>query len=490
MSVNQYEKLMNELFWDKSTKLFGYSNTMKPNNEELTDFFIPFEEDILLVEDKSKDGDIELPDGINIYNIKKDEENFEIIKREWNRVLKGKINKAIKQLNGAELYLKSKGIVYKNRNKVESNIITYNEKAKMHKIVLLHSIDKACQQYYDSDYGGLVYQKFLKNNEENDNIFSLFSYGKLDRNTHIFTEQQFVFLNTYLPTLSDILSYLNWKERLFDLISIVGMDEFSLICYYIEYGDYLIEKFSNIEKEVGKPINNIILEVYDDDSIHNLENTNKIFIRNKNSSNAIKRLLKYLDDNKGKDSSDIDLRDKLLRFYLRLDIEAQLGISENIQYILSNNKSSLVNSSCIYKKCLYLFVNLNTIITEDIDVYSYAFISKFGIRYIEKYKNEVDIQDIVLCLFYKDENNELCNIFTSLNLVEFEKDYSFIKDVKKDILKIDSLLPQRIDYLFDDYIKKNNFNLSLKNKFNLKGKDRNKLCPCGSGKKYKKCCGK
>ena len=39
MSVNQYEKLMNDLFWEKSTKLFGYSNAMKANNEELTDFF-------------------------------------------------------------------------------------------------------------------------------------------------------------------------------------------------------------------------------------------------------------------------------------------------------------------------------------------------------------------------------------------------------------------------------------------------------------------
>ena len=69
MSVNQYEKEMNEIFWSRVTRLFGYSNPMKKNNEELTDFFIPFEDDILLLEDKSRDSEFIIDSDLNIFNI-------------------------------------------------------------------------------------------------------------------------------------------------------------------------------------------------------------------------------------------------------------------------------------------------------------------------------------------------------------------------------------------------------------------------------------
>ena len=113
MSVNTYEKNMNELFWKRITKLFGYSNTMKSNNEELTDFFIPFEEDILLVEDKSRDKEFQIAEGLNVYTKKEEgkEEDYSNLIKDWINVCTSKIGKATKQLNGAEVYLKNKGKV-------------------------------------------------------------------------------------------------------------------------------------------------------------------------------------------------------------------------------------------------------------------------------------------------------------------------------------------------------------------------------------------
>ena len=40
-----------------------------------------------------------------------------------------------------------------------------------------------------------------------------------------------------------------------------------------------------------------------------------------------------------------------------------------------------------------------------------------------------------------------------------------------------------------DFPENNNDKLKFSHKIDMKGKDRNKLCICGSGKKIKDCCG-
>lgn len=496
MSVNTYEKNMNELFWKRITKLFGYSNTMKSNNEELTDFFIPFEEDILLVEDKSRDKEFQIAEGLNVYTKKKEgkEEDYSNLIKDWINVCTSKIGKATKQLNGAEAYLKNKGKVYKNRKKIKDNEILYNEKARFHKIILLHNIDKASCQYFDTQYGGPIYSDLVENMngrfqvkpgvpEEN----LIFAYNSVE-NLHILSEQQFKFLISYLPTLKDLLDYFNWKEELLknNKYGIFTIDEYSLVCYYIEYGNRLLEELGEIgEKESN--LLNVVLELYNDEDIVKLENTHPSFIKYRSSANCINNLLHYLEDNKDMADSENELKDRLMKFYLKLNIEQQLSLTEEIPKLLNMSyKETFVKVLSFYLDgCLYLFSNFDKRIEgEDTgNKYIEAVLFKYVITYIDKFQDKIDIKDIIICAMHQRDDGTIRDIYASINIEENMKNIDYFREV---VSSVDAFLPKKVEEnLYNLY---NLFN-PLK-KISVKGRDRNKPCPCGSGLKYKKCCGK
>lgn len=496
MSVNQYEKEMNEIFWSRVTRLFGYSNPMKKNNEELTDFFIPFEDDILLLEDKSRESEFIIDKNLNIFNIedKMDSDAYSELIKNWVKFYTSKIKKAVKQLNGAEEYLKNNNMVYKNRNKIEGNLIEYNSNAQIHKIILLHNIDNGTGKFFNSIYGGLLYSKCIDSNKEGfavkvdipENI-GIFKYGFFDKNTHVLTEQQFKFIMSYLPTLRDILDYLRWKERFlyYTNYDVIEMDEYSLVCYYIEFGETIFEELDSL-KEEGLKITNVFLDIYSDNDLLSLELTNERFKKYKNSVSIINELLHHLEENKQFAESEQGLKNQIMKHYLKLNMNEQLELTEAFSKLLNitYNKTSVKGCMFYARDCLYLFFNIDDRIKESDmgNEYIKGVVTKYALIYLEKFKDKINIKDIVIYAFHQFENGDIKDYFVSLNISEIINN---VKELKKYVNELDKFLPKKIEKSLKDFVE--NYN---KKRIYVKGRDRNKPCPCGSGVKYKKCCGK
>lgn len=163
----------------------------------------------------------------------------------------------------------------------------------------------------------------------------------------------------------------------------------------------------------------------------------------------------------------VENRSFIANYFLNFSTEAKEQFCEKTEYILNKQKKTKTvipfHANGIHNSLRYTcFVNQSGIVETD---------EKYKIKYtLACLSWNKDIDRFLVELDF-DENNKLIKV----SLKKFTKQ-DINENEKEDIEKLGSKIAE---IRFDEYKKTH------------KGKiGRNQLCPCGSGKKYKKCCGK
>jgi hypothetical protein len=175
----------------------------KGDGKELCDMLVIFDEHILIFSDKhcsfSASGNLEV---------------------DWKRWYKQAIQESAKQAWGAERWLRNyPGRVYLDRACTQRFPLSIpsNESASYHLIVVAHGSEDRCKAEFGGGTGSLMLNSTLGRQRGADEFFSIpFMVGDLDPSrtfVHVLTEYTLDILLQTLDTISDFVSYLEKKEN-------------------------------------------------------------------------------------------------------------------------------------------------------------------------------------------------------------------------------------------------------------------------------------
>lgn len=455
-----------ETAWEEIIKEFGFKAPTAEEKKGFADTIIPLEKDVIILENKSSNKSFEIAEGFSIYNIqdKEQEENYIRLLQDWDTYYEEVIKEGRARLDFTAQNIEKEG-------------------KRVHKLLILDGIDKSLSQYYGTNFAGLIYNSGLKEDKfgkvtidfgygvvdkKTQDSISLFAYGLSESNLHILTEQQLTFLNVYLPTLQSIVDYLNWKEQKFTTITIMSVDEYTLLLLY------LLEVFKGKKQTtIMVPFEDkVISEFIESDLSKNLLNSTSMF----------QEFLRYSNGN-----SDFK------QHYLLYTLKTELLLAEQLPDLIFTDYS--VHSSktfMLYQgKNLYIFHNADDKISDAKyrTVYSGHFISKVALQYIKELKSDIEVDKIICCVMHRTNDDSLSTTFIALNIMDILSSDKHLKDIEDYAAEGETVgwLPKTIELSQLKEQRQNEIKESIPEQ---KGSDRNRPCPCGSGKKYKKCCGK
>ena len=452
--------------WEEILEEFAFKAPSVEYKKGFADVIIPLDKDVLIAETKKLEIPFNMPEGLSVHNIqdKEQEENAALVLDFWRTYYTDVIREGKARLD----------FTSKNVDK---------EGKRVHKLLILDGVDDILKQYYGTNFSGLLYNSGIKEDKfgkvyvdfgygsldkQTKEKISLFSYGLEEANLHILTDQQLNFLLIYLPTLQSIVDYLNWKEYTFSSISIMSVDEYTMLLLY-----FLAIFKGKKQLDIMIPFEDkAIVEFVESDLSKKLLNSTSIF----------QDFLRYTEGNS-----------TFKQHYLLFNLKSVLLFTEQLSDLIFTDYSEYSSRTAMFYqgRNLYLFHNVDDRISDSRfrTVYSGHFISAVSLEYIEKLKSELEIDNIICCVMHRTEENALGTTFIAINIKEILGSEVNLKEIREyaaegvsvgwlpDMIDLSQLLEQKRDEIRELIPEQ-------------KGGDRNKPCPCGSGKKYKKCCGK
>jgi uncharacterized protein YecA (UPF0149 family) len=477
--VTPTEKLLANFCNNTFLKLWSYPNPYNENRDELCDLlavfenhvFIFFDREKLLLEDDNKDPEIK-----------------------WKRWKKKVIGAQLKTANGAERYILSGRKIYLDQEIITPfPIIIDPEKAIIHKIIIAHGAKEACKQSsIENIYGSLA---ISYGSNEKEFPFPFFIDLQKDKPAHIFDSHNLPIIFSELDTFYDFSAYLIAKEK--------AISKYDSLCYCGEE-DLLAHYFMNFDNEakchyigtLDEGINGIFIG---EGEWHDFKERKEYKAKKQADKisyfwdNIIQKTCDHtLDGTILGDRTPLDGKSaihemaKEPRFHRRYlssyMIKAIQSFPESTEKILRN----LSFMPSFSQNKAYLFLQLK--------------VQGFPETYEEYREKRRTILEIA-CGTAKNKYKHLKTIvgiaidapkYSKINSEDFIlmecKDWSaeqekYYRDLNKDwkFLETDNL---KMQFNTATEFPKPTSNTSSKIKIG-----RNAPCPCGSGKKYKKCCG-
>lgn len=229
--VTKTEQLLAEFCEKTFLKLWSYSNPYKDDGHELCDLLAVFGKYVFIFFDR----DSELP------TLEAMDKPKEVL---WNRWKRNVIDSQVKTAHGAERYIRSGRPIYLDGKKtIPFPLEIAPEKIVVHKIVVAHGAMEACKKDSSQNVYGSLAVSYLKTN--GDSIWPF--HVEIDKHNpvHIFDSHNLPIVLTELDTVTDFAAYLDEKLR--------AISKYQMVTYCGEedlLGHYLL----NFDKTSGRHI--------------------------------------------------------------------------------------------------------------------------------------------------------------------------------------------------------------------------------------------
>lgn len=472
------ESLLADLCDKTFLRLWSYLNVFKSDGKELCDLFAVFENHVFLFfvrESKKFD------------NPEKD------INVQWERWHKEVIQKQMGTLIGAEKYILSSGKIYLDlKNTIPFPLSIPSENIIVHKIIVALGAKEACASHSPNNLHGSLAIRYGTIENEDPTFPFLLQLNKSNP-IHVFDSHNLEIILNELDTVYDFMAYLSVKEqaiRKYDSVFYCGEEDL-LAHYYMNYDE---SKNSYSIGVADENINGIFIEEGEWQSFTNSESykrrkeSNKVSelwdgILQRTCDNALKGTL-IGNANLFSGQSAIHEMAKEPRFSRRGLSEHMISCIRNFPESISGFSRHMAFMPSFFKDKAYVFLQVKfpkDSKDEDhrekrqsiLSIACGAAKNKFphfnkiigiGIN-APKFSNE-NAEDFVLlnCEKWTDEDRAM-----------YEEDNKGFKFFNSETMKMQT---KRIT----DFPEAEQPPKSIK-------VARNEKCPCGSGKKYKRCCG-
>lgn len=481
--ITDAERYLKKLCDRSFLSLWSYTGIYndKGKGQEVCDLLVVFDEHIIIFSDK----DCEFPCSGNI-------------ELDWKRWYRKAVKKSADQVFGAERWILS----HPNRLFLDQTCkipfpidLPSPEVAKIHRIVVAHSASAKCAEIFGGS-GSLIVDTEILGDE------SPFRIGKVDSAkgfVHVFDDTTLdIILNT-LDTISDFVDYLSRKEKFLTgntRISAAGEEE--LLAFYLKNTNENDEHDFIFDKEISSLSALFLDEGFWVDFEKNLQRKAQI------SANRCSYFWDWLIENFSKHFNQgtsyynsyesIKEHEKLLRLLARENRTRRRFLSDAFLELSTKVNPTLKASRIVVpdrdKYPYYVFLLVPE--TADVSYEKYRVMRRemlFAHCLITKleYPDAKDIIGIATESGRKGEGSEDLVYYDATDWTD--KDKKNAEKLKSNLIRAKLLNPrQRFERTEYEYPPLNQ-PIETQQVTNFKGKHSNKPCPCGSGRKIKKCHG-
>ena len=491
--ANASEKYLSALCNDTFLSLWSYPNLFrdegrtdnKGDGKEICDLLVVFERHVIIFSDK-------------MWTFPSTDD----ICLNWSRWYKKTIRDAEKQIRGAENHIKRQpDNIYLDslcQRKLPIKLPNKSD-AIYHRIVVAHGASEACKQYFSGGSGSLIIDTSIQGERHwriNGNDIAPFCVGQVNPSNgfvHVFDDVSLGIVMQTLDTVSDFVKYLDCKEIFLQSKYINASGEEELLAEYLKNTDSHGRR--SFISDIDDNDNVAGLTILEGNWLDFCEHPSRLaqIEANKVSylwDGLIQKFLFHLTTGTSESISHpiICEQEAMFRIMAREDRTHRRALSEALLDLFKNTPTSSRTTRVVFAqptKTCYLFFLLPYMSGHTYEEYrevrkqllsDYVYIVKSQIP------NALDIIGIAFETHAPESQNHSEDLvyldarsWTSEDQEQAERlEQEFIE---KGLLSSRSYYYKTIDE-YPDIDKKR-----------YKGRDRNKPCPCGSRKKYKKCCG-
>jgi len=232
--VTDTERLLADLCKKSFLRLWSYANPYKDDGHEFCDVIAVFENHIFIFFDRAK----QLPDLLEV-------ENPDV---RWDRWKRGAIEAQTRTAHGAERYLRSGRKLYLDAKKEMPFPVPLNfESALVHKIIVAHGAAEACKNFSESNiYGSLAISYGISTRDPS---FPFMLHLDKDNPVHVFDSHNLPIIIGELDTFSDFSAYLDAKVdaiKKLDLLSYCGEEDL-LASYWLNLDEETKRHFVGVK---------------------------------------------------------------------------------------------------------------------------------------------------------------------------------------------------------------------------------------------------
>jgi len=478
--LNESEKKLANLAEGSFLSLWSYPNLFidKGDGKELCDLLVIFGDHVLIFSDKS----IDYPDNAD--------ENIA-----WKRWYKRAVRKSANQIYGAERWLRE----HPDRIFLDPNCeqklplpLPNPDKMIIHRIAVAHGAKEACKTKFGGT-GSLILNTNVTDDSE------LFSIGTIDPQKgfiHVFDDVNLDIVLQHLDTTIDLINYLTKKEALINRLRLlVATSEEDLLAYYLtninesEEHDFVIDEDTNILMvdeswwEDFKTHPRKLAQEQDNQISYTWDRLIEAFIKH------------LMDDTQYYTNTPGVIQSEKTFRLMAEESRFRRRLLSSIFYRLINKTPSTEMGATVIPGAkpnqYYVFLLVPRGQSETEEQYRqirYGFLEAYCLVTKLIHPDALDIVGIATESGVPEVLSEDSMYFDAREWTpELEEEAKGLQEEYNILKEINTFQAKMSEY---PQAQKNNSKTSLPPRIPMKGRDRNKPCPCGSGKKIKKCCGK
>jgi hypothetical protein len=220
--LSSTEKVLAELCEKTFLKLWSYPNLYKSDGKEVCDLLAIFENHVFLFFDRES---------------KKFEDPEQDILLQWKRWQKEVIQKQITTAAGAKKYILAGGKLFIDQKNLTAFPIPIPKNPIIHKIIVAHGAKEACKNFSDANVSGSLAIGYSNKDTEGITFPFMLHLDKRD-SVHVFDSQNLEIILEELDTVHDFTAYIIAKEeaiRQYDDIFYCGEED--LLAHYFRNYD-------------------------------------------------------------------------------------------------------------------------------------------------------------------------------------------------------------------------------------------------------------
>lgn len=470
--------------------LWSYTNVFRDEfdsksgskeGKEVCDLIVVFDKHIILFSDKDCK-----------YGANPDE------KVAWRRWYKKSVESSAKQIYGAERWIKNfpDRIFLNTACTIPFPIkIPDLEDMKFHRVAVVHSIANECKRYFSGGSGSLIYDSTISSSEHIDGNCEPFRIGQIDPTkgyVHVLDDNMLEVMMGELDTVSDFVSYLEKKEKLIESCQIIAPGEEELLANFVARIDENGEHNFVFEPKADT--------IFMEEGFWESYKKNPQSIRKKHADkdsyiwDSLIEALSYhvvQGTQHHTNSPGISGIEPALRMMAQLGrFERRLAGKSLIDFLDRYAYQGTVKASRIIKVTSRPHLNFVLFVLPYLKNKDYEDYRRLRRTMLEVYCLAMkvrypDLLDIVGLGFDAGEHAHRSEDLMYLDARDWDtsRNAQIIEDMKAfDIFQtdLDKNMRKMGEKEYPDPPKRS---------IPMKNRDGNKPCPCGSGKKFKKCCG-
>lgn len=477
------EKRLVSLGYHTFLRLWSFPNPYKKQDhgKELCDLLVIFGEHIIIFSDKDcKYGSTDDPCV------------------DWRRWYKRAILHSVRQLLGAKLWIEQHSDKICLDPKCEQSFpleIKLTKNTKFHLIAVAHGSSEACKHYFSGGDGGLLINTHIVGEEHYAEKCAPFTVGLINNDPslfiHVFDDASYAAILQELDTIQDFINYLDSRKKLLLAYKIVVTGEKELLAMHLQ--GLMIGRRDGLAIHIDPDFDHTIIPEGGWDSTISSPQYSEWKRRLAASyfwDELLQRTFYYVENGLSDHTTipSINSQSELFYWLAKEDRLHRLALSQAFLSFYHGLKSDYRGTRTIYSDddpsiCYVLFF-LPQVSAASEEEYrtvrrnmltDYCHIAKASLP---------AVKTVIGIAHEAPQAPTSSEDFIYLDTSEWsEEDQKQSLAVREEYIAQGLLAPQKLYYSTIDPQKWGAHT-------HMKGRDRNKPCPCGSGKKYKKCCGR